>query len=81
MIQTVNDCPRVAPLHVTPAVTRNAIRFRDVVVAGKGVTGPDSTEKVLEKLATRDKATIVVERRTDLKCALRLTASSIAVPS
>jgi hypothetical protein len=30
----------------------------------------DTTEKVLEKLATSDKATIVIERLTDLKCAL-----------
>ena len=28
-------------------------------------------EKVLEKLATSDKATIVIERQTELKCALR----------
>jgi hypothetical protein len=28
----------------------------------------DTAEKVLEKLATGDKATIVIERRTELKC-------------
>jgi hypothetical protein len=28
-------------------------------------------ENVLEKLATGDKATIVIERRTELKCGLR----------
>ena len=28
-------------------------------------------EKVLEKLATSDQATIVIERQTELKCALR----------
>jgi hypothetical protein len=36
-------------------------------------SGPrtDTAEKVLEKLATGDKATIVIERRTELKCELR----------
>jgi len=29
----------------------------------------DSPRKVLEKLATGDKATIVIERQTELKCA------------
>jgi hypothetical protein len=31
----------------------------------------DIEEKVLEKLATSDKAAIVTERQTELKCALR----------
>jgi hypothetical protein len=31
----------------------------------------DTGEKVLEKLGTGDKATIVIERPTGLKCALR----------
>jgi hypothetical protein len=31
----------------------------------------DTGEKVLEKLAASDKATIVIERQTELKCALR----------
>jgi hypothetical protein len=31
----------------------------------------DIEEKDLEKLATSDKATIIIERQTELKCALR----------
>jgi hypothetical protein len=70
----VNACRRafgVAPIHVTPAVTRNAIRFRDMIVGGEQLMRTDTAEKVLEKLATGDKATIVIERRTELKCELR----------
>ena len=33
--------------------------------------GPEKLEKVLEKLATNSKVTIVIERQTELKCALR----------
>jgi hypothetical protein len=36
--------------------------------------GPDSTEKVLEKLATSDKATIVFEKQPDGK--IRVTSGS-----
>jgi hypothetical protein len=32
----------------------------------------EKREKVLEKLATSDKATIIIERQTELKCARRL---------
>jgi hypothetical protein len=32
---------------------------------------PDSTEKVLEKLATSEKATLVIERRLTEKCVSR----------
>jgi hypothetical protein len=32
---------------------------------------PEKLEKVLEKLATGDKATIVIKRQTDRKSALR----------
>jgi hypothetical protein len=36
--------------------------------------GPDSTQKVLERLATSEKATIVIERQTDGK--MRVTSGS-----
>ena len=45
-----------------------------VFVFGRLLTGPDKHEKVLEKLATSDKATIVIERQPDGK--MRVTSGS-----
>jgi len=44
------------------------IYLRDQVLE---VMRTEKHEKVLEKLATSDKATIIIERQTELKCALR----------
>jgi hypothetical protein len=40
----------------------------------EGISGPDKQEKVLEKLATSDKVTIVIERQSEGK--MRVTSGS-----